>query len=327
MRMAILSSAKKEKDPVWLRVVSVAPDTTSAGTAAERGRTPEMKGHKRRRSSDAAILPTKMRKTDTGPVHVSEYGDNVVIGTLTQNPIQVCPEYLAQHEEPELLAMQMVDASSAFHRIYFLPADERPPENCEPVSLYKMLLERPDPQIAHRNAQTGTLWKVQVARLIAEAALRFDWPETRCQWGRDDVIFYTLQPSSHILGPFLKVEIESQVHGTNAIPEQPASGGRQRRTLLNLAFILLQIGLFKPIEPPPESWNDDQYRGYIIQEIMRNDAQILGDYITVVRQCAELASPVGEVNIDKEEFREKYYRLIVSPLRMMETNLLSLQKK
>lgn len=325
-RMAILSSGPKEKDPVWLRVVSMAPQRPSGRAADDVECTPETGKRKRRRSSDGLAPPSKLRKTVTASPSVPEHDGHVGTGALSQNPIQVCPEYLAQHEEAELLVMQMVDASSAFHKFYFLPADERPPADCEPVSLHKMLLQHNRRIVPIGNTQI--LWKVQIARLIAEAALQFDWPETRCHWGREDIIFYTRQPSSDILGPFLKVEIESRSHNTNTTgSEQPPSGGGQTRRLLNLAFTLLQVGLFKPIEPPPDWYDDIWYRDYIVKEISRGEAQITGDYKTVVRQCTELAAAAGGADIDKEDFRKRYYRYIISPLKGMESNLLGLQRR
>ncbi|KAH8744204.1 hypothetical protein F5883DRAFT_590731 [Diaporthe sp. PMI_573] len=325
-RMAILSSGPKEKDPIWLRVVSMAPQRPCRKTADDMEWTPEPGKHKRRRSSDGLAPPSKLPKTAAASPGAPEHDGHVGIDILPRNLIQFCPEYLAQHEEAELLVMQMVDASSAFHKFYFLPADERPPANCEPVSLHKMLLQD------HRRivpiGNTQILWKVQVARLIAEAALQFDWPETRCRWGREDIIFYMRQPPSDILGPFLKVEIESWSHTTNTTSgEQPPSGGGQTRRLLNLAFTLLQVGLFKPIEPPPESYNDRMYRDYIVHMLSTGEAQITGDYNTVVRQCTELAAAAAGADIDREDFRKRYYRDIISPLKGMESNLLGLQRK
>lgn len=323
-RMAILSSGPKEKDPVWLRVVST-PQMSSRKGSNDMECVPGTGKHKRRRSSDGLAPPSKLRKTVTASPRAPEHDGLVKIDKPPQNPIQVCPEYLAQHEEAELLVMQMVDASSAFHKFYFLPADERPPANCEPLSLHKMLLQH------HRRilpvGDRQILWKVQVARLISEAALQFDWPETRCHWGREDIIFYTRQPSSDILGPFLKVEIERRSHTTSTTSgEQPPSSGGQTRRLLNLAFTLLQVGLFKPIEPPPEDWNDSMYRDYI-DGISRGEAHITGYYNAVVRQCTELAAAAGGADIDREDFRKRYYQYIISPLKGMETNLLGLQRK
>lgn len=320
-RMAILSRVKKEKSLVWLRVVS---GSSNEITAPEPQHKLESNGLERRRSSDAIMPPSKTCKTDAGPF--STHQDDMVMNQ-TRHPIQVCPEHFTQYEEFEVLAMQMVDASNAFHKIYLLPADKRPPEKCKPVSLAKMLLERHKPQMAV--GDTETLWKVQVARLIAEAVLRFDCPQTRCQWDKEGVMFYTLQTSNFAPEPFLKVEIESYASGTAGMSDydQLASGGGNGRSrmLLNLAFILLQLGLFAPIEAPPNFFSNEQYRNYIIQEIRGKEAQILGDYLTVVRHCVGFSSLGEEDAINREGFREKYYRTIILPLKKMEANLLSVR--
>lgn len=170
-----------EKDPVWLRLISTAPQRPSRKAAAEMEWTLKMGKHKRRRFSNGLAQPSKLRKTVAASPSAPEHDGHVGIDMSPRISVQFCPEYRAQHEEAELLVMQMVHASSAFHKFYFLPADERPPANYEPVSLHKMLLQ-PHGRIVP-TGNTPILWKVQVARLIAEAALKFDWLETRCRWG------------------------------------------------------------------------------------------------------------------------------------------------
>lgn len=301
--LAIRSRAKKDKYLIWLKAVS-----TEVGQSPQRT-------IKRRIPFSESLPPSKRHgglSGLTGPTSLDQ----------ATNQIQVCPEYLAQHEEPCLLAMRMMVVSKVWHSIYFLPADERPIDECRPINLAKLLNEYKDPQMVRKCSHHGHpfLWRVRVARLITEAVLRFDCPESNYQWSKDDVIFYTLRAPNDRLEPFLKIEMESQAQEMAAI-NNIRGNNRQRWTslLLNLAFVLLQLGLFQPIGEYLYRENPDMYREYIIQRVDRKveDDQTFSDYLTVVRDCADF-----NVNIegDGEEtaFREEYYRRIISPLKELE---------
>lgn len=331
--MAIQSRIRGEKGLIWLRVVSIVSEVNqNSAHDSERPSDPVFPeihlkpgtvSRKRQLSSDAALPPSKTSRTDTG--HGTRRKTDPAIYGLAH--IQVCPEYLAQHEGSNLLAMQMGDVSSVYHRIYFLPAEKRPLEKCEPISLANMLLERKKPEMALMRGRKldGLLWVVSVARLIAEAVLRLNWLDSSWQWGKENVIFYTSQNATHDLEPFLKVKIESQEQGTSAIDDRPTTSGRSR-TLLNLGFILLQLGLFKPIEASPDILSEERCRAFILSQIESNDIRTLGNYLKIVRCCATF--PVGrEKNeMNEQDFSEIFYQHIVFPLKGMEAELLSVRK-
>ncbi|KAI1132637.1 hypothetical protein F5Y10DRAFT_230985 [Nemania abortiva] len=311
--MAILSRAKAEK-PIWFRVVSET-NVSSAAVTTKTQQEQEANRLKRRRSSEALIPPAKTSKTEARPL--SRHQSDTAIDTQSLGTpilIQICPEYLEQHEEPQFLAMQMNDSPNVIHNIYFLPAKKRPSEECKPVSLDTMLIEPHNPV---EGDEGHLFWQVRVARLIAEAALRFDCPAARCRWHRGDIMFYSLQTSDDLPEPFLKVEIEDE------ISDQLTS---RNTTLLNVAFMLLEIGLSKPIDIP-KNWDNERKRSRILELAAENDVQIPGNYFAVVRSCAELSAMEEAADVDEERFREQYYERIISPLKAMEDNLWSIRRK
>jgi hypothetical protein len=334
--MAIQSRIRGDKDLTWLRVVSAVckvnsnpahePEQPRTPVAIEIPFVPESAGHKRKLSADAALPPSKMLRPDAGRgVRRRTDPELYILSQDIPNQIQVCPEYLVHHEGPDLLAMQMGDASSVCHSIYFLPANKRPLEKCEPISFANMLRECKRPGMALKRGQ-DLVWIVRVARLIAEAVLRFDWPDSRCRWGKEDVMFYPSNNSTQELEPFLKVEIESQEQTESAIDDRPMTNGRSR-ALLNLGFILLQLGLFKHIDAPPQYLDEKRTLTFMLGQIKTEDIKVSGGYLEIVRRCATFLSDIEDDEMDELEFRETYYNFIVSPLKGIETELLSVRKQ
>ena len=134
------------------------------------------------------------------------------------------------------------------------------------------------------------------------------------------------EPPTIALSPFLKIDMESraqEISATNDLHEN----SRQRWTplLLNLAFVLLQLGILQPIEEYPHRKNSDRYRDYIIRRIDRNDLEKpdFTEYLTVVRDCADF-----KVNLEGDgagkAFREEYYRRIILPFKELEQSLESI---
>ena len=379
---------------IWLRVVSVMSRASNqrepAGAAGPPLLTePETRGGKGQLSEDYALHPpSKVQKRETDHTATSRRYANLISDRPTDHhyrriqdhsamQIQVCPEYLAQHND-DLLVMQIGDVSSICHRIYFLPKDKQPLKPCESISLAKMLQARRVPEkilkrsrMASRETQ-GMLWIVRVARLVSEAILRFDWRDSRCRWKSDNVIFYT--PSQDCVaehGPFLKVNLEStrghHSGGTTTTsttandnssaidndrtPVMITNGDGHEKALLNLGFILLQLGLFEPIEASLEIMGEEDCREYILHHTTPGKLAefiITGDeYINVVRRCANFFSPIiptlssdsttlshggqtvaskEKYSVSEEIFRKEYYRSIISPLRKLENELTEMDR-
>ncbi|XXG95987.1 hypothetical protein Hte_002264 [Hypoxylon texense] len=120
------------------------------------------------------------------------------------NQFQVCPEYLTQGEDSNLVVMRM---------------------------------------------------RVRVARLVAEAVLHIQHPWSPCYWSEKDVVFYALEADDGDPIPFLKVEVERQ----NGAASDTTVAGRPGRWLLNLALILLQLGLAQPIDAAPNDMGEEEY--------------------------------------------------------------------
>ncbi|KAI1343165.1 hypothetical protein F5Y15DRAFT_427613 [Xylariaceae sp. FL0016] len=203
-RLAIQSRLKKgKKSLIWLSIVSDGIDRTLPGPPKRKPSLSTTGSTPMPSPSPPPPPPAKTRSVDSS-MREAGYAH-----------IQVCPEYLAPHKESGLLAMQIVEApdTGTFHRVYFLPANKQ----CEQKSLASVLQQR-----------NSILWRVRVARLLAEAALRFDCPGvTRCRWDHEDVKFYSLEDASQgglgggrgELEPFLKIEIETQSWETDANAE------------------------------------------------------------------------------------------------------------
>lgn len=334
-QMAVQSRIKGEKDLIWLKVVSgvykrdhsPAQDPGHLSPVATEESLPvatDRPDHKRSQPYDAELPPSKAQRPATGQNMRRLTGPTTDRPAyLVASPIRFCPEYLAQHEGPNLLAMQMGDASSVLHRIYFLPASLRPREDSMPISLNTLLRERRNLEITRRGSANGVFWIIRVARLVAEAFLRFDRYEPRGEWDKEDIVFYNSESNTPDLEPFLRVRMETQEKGAPETDCHPSSGAR-RRALLHLGFILLQLGLLEPVEMSPHVANEETCQQYILGQVKR--VQIPGEYAEVIRSCAAYLPGDDEENTGEEDFRQKYYRFIISPLKQMESNLKAIRQ-
>ncbi|KAI1382847.1 uncharacterized protein F4822DRAFT_98583 [Hypoxylon trugodes] len=256
---------------------------------------------KRKRPSDIPMRfhrPLKSRKANR---------------SQAMNQVQVCPEYLTQGEDSNL-AMRMVAAPREWHNIYFLESEKRPPDGHMPMKLANLFDD------SRREHRYDFSWRVHVARLIAEAVLRIQHPESPCRWCEKDVVFYTAEPYDDNLKPFLKVEVERGGDGTTL---NIAAARKPGRWLLNLALILLELGLSQHIEAPPDGMGEEEYREHILWHVEQAKGRSLEKYLTVVRSCVTINSrgEGGRITVDEHSFHEDFYRLIIFPLKMIENDL------
>ena len=246
------------------------------------------------------------------------------LGSVSE--IQVCPEYLAQHEGTDRVVMQMVDARGSPHRIYYLPKHLRPLDDGHitlPDLLYR-ISKQGDYKYRYRMS-----WRVHMARLIAEAALRFNrLGANRQRHTNDNIIFYP-SPTAPGLEPFIEVQIEkgeeanANVGAEAGIGVNNAAHTRRRgKLLLNLGLVLLQLGLLEQFDGSPDFIGEEKCRLFILERCddIRNGMSDV--YADVVSSCANFFQDENsDMEEDEVEFRERYYHLIVHPLKQLDGTL------
>ena len=316
-QLAIRSRVKKDKCLIWLQAVWEKLYEESEPTG------PDTIKRKRPFSDETLPEPKRFRVSNNNYSDRHNVFEMPIAPKHVTTHIQMCPEHLSQHGEPNLLAMQIVAMSTVRHRIYFLPADKRPVNERSPFTLADLLDNHDNTQIVKMCTHHGNafLWRVHVARLIAEAVLRYDCPESTCRWGKDDVIFYTSRAPNGNLEPYLKIDIERYAHGVSSVDGTLGNSEKKwKLLLLNVAFLLLQLGVFQRLQEYTRPDVGEWHRTHILQLIDEKDVGKFGDYFEIVRHCARL-DPIMEGNVVSQDFRNHYYQQIVFPLQEMERRL------
>ncbi|GKT49618.1 uncharacterized protein ColSpa_09799 [Colletotrichum spaethianum] len=230
--------------------------------------------------------------------------------------VQVCPEALSQHDTPDSLVMNMVDDCGTDHDLFCLPKDERPvsgDKSGKPITLSDIL-----------GSRHSKFWIIRISRLIAEAVLRFDLKDSDPS-PESSVVFY--KSAEHDLTPFLERVIKKPTALSYAVDDDEHSSRPRSALLLNLAQILLQLGLIGL--PTPEKLrgipqNDGERRSYISEKALSTCSNMGDAYSRVILSCVEFSTWETHMYGD-EKFKEQYYRSIVKPLKGMEEALLSCQ--
>lgn len=342
--MAIKSTIREGKALIWLKVRSsmteavrvqptggdnnqskLLPTTAALMPSKSNGNNP-----RKRRASSPESRASKAPKTSSQSVRRRSDPAPSSRDNIPSDGIQVCPEYLAQHDETDHAVMKMVDSSGCDHRVYYLPSDKRPCDSDNPISLSTLL----DPQYwAGRECQPeyryGKLDKLRLARLIAEAVLRFDLHDSdpHCPWDRDSVIFY--RSSAKKPEPFLEVRIKKAdpTLEPNTVGDHRLSLSSRRMVLLNLGVILIQLGLS---EPQTLSWwthsaGLKESREFILKMALETTSNMHRSYSDAVRHCATLFDSQEGKDLEEQSFQESYYISIVQPLKELEEFLESCQ--
>ena len=233
--------------------------------------------------------------------------------------VEVCLEYLAQHNTTKYAIMKMVDNTGCHHRVFYLPEEQRSAYGVRPdyTSLGDLLKKQ-------LHQQFDMLRILRLARLVAEAIVRFDLRDSDAG-PKDSIVFYG--PSTIELAPFLEVRIVKPEHAYSN--EDECNNGHGRcAVLLELGEILLQLGLERDKELAPPPLDLDARRHYIVANA-RNVALGTIRYSDIIKKCARFSADRNKENNESnsETFRETFYQEVVQPLKEMEDQLLSQQKE
>ncbi|KAI1122405.1 hypothetical protein F5Y10DRAFT_254073 [Nemania abortiva] len=342
--LAIKSTAGEDTGLIWLKVVSMMmwgqPIMTEADMRTRNGTSPtpiaesrNSRSGKRQRSLNPESLddspPLKAAKTYAGQsmIRFASDSDADVSFAYPVREVRVCPACLAPcngtSKMPGRPVMQIgpSDDNMRQHQIFYLPADKRPPQTSNRMTLSEVLDERRKRQYVCGKKK----WIARVARLVAESVLRFDWRDARRGLRIENLIFYESRPEA--FEPFHEVQIDSQNHGCQVI-EQNALSAR-KTVLLDLSFILLQLGSPSRLSVSTHGWGIEQYQLYLnewtrITGVAKSEG--MGEmYAQVIRNCANLDIPMLEEDatvVNEDQFQKTYFENIVSPLKRVEGDLL-----
>ncbi|KZL64250.1 hypothetical protein CI238_00657 [Colletotrichum incanum] len=327
--MAFKSTITKKTSLIWLRVESSLVNTRIPSDEAFETRDADLEvvsgssGHsrtltpnpKKRRAESMAVGPSqKALKTEIGQCARRVSAPSPP--TSLDRGFQVCPEVFGQYDIPDSFVMNMVDNSGTDHHLFCLPKDERPvpgDKSGKPIALSDIL-----------GSRRSKFWIIRISRLIAEAVLRFDLKDSDPS-PEDSVVFY--KSAEHDLAPFLERVIRKPTAISYAVDDDEHSSGPRSVLLLNLAQILLQLGLIGL--PTPEKLrgipqNETERRSYISEKAPSACINMGDAYSQVILSCVEFSTWEKHM-YGNENFKEQYYRSIVKPLKGMEDALLSCQ--
>ncbi|GKT65796.1 hypothetical protein ColTof3_13135 [Colletotrichum tofieldiae] len=327
--MAFKSTVTKKTSLIWLRVESSLVRTETSSDDISETRDANLEAVSGSSEYSETLIPNpKKRRAESMAVGSSHKALKTEMGqsarrvsapappTSLDRGFQVCPEVFGQHDIPDSFIMNMVDNSGTDHHLFCLPKDERPvtsDKSGEPIALSDIL-----------GSRRSKFWIIRISRLIAEAVLRFDLKDSDPS-PENSVVFY--KSAEHDLAPFLERVIKKPTAISYAVDDGEHSSGTRSALLLNLAQILLQLGLIGL--PTPEKLrgipqNESERRSYISEKAPSTCINMGDAYSQVILSCVEFSAWEKHM-YGNEKFKEQYYRSIVKPLKGMEDALLSYQ--
>lgn len=344
--MAFKSTIAKMDTLIWLKVVSTVVVETSSSSSSPRSvvqlpsrndfhdsailntQTTEREDpeyvpdydepRKRRASSTPLEPPCKLQMTKPGQGRrMTDSGLHLPSG------IEVCPEYLMQHDTAECAIIKMTDSSGCDYRIYYLPQAKRSAygARAKDITLRQVLNNRHDKKYKR---SWNLLWIVRLARLVAEAVVRFDLRNSDTP-PDESIVFYGVdkKDSDWFLSPFLEVKIKKPKTPTSSLEavrgtdlHQPPAPERHH-VLLNLGLILLQLGTKRDtkLEKPPAGPDDIQ--NYISLNANKTATGVHQKYADAVQNCAWFFG--NQKAMEETVFRDKFFKKILQPLKYCET--------
>lgn len=211
----------------------------------------------------------------------------------TQPDTQFCLQYHKQGVNDLTIALKHSD--NCEHKLFY-PEQSRLDlirENGQAIPLRQLLEER------HSEHQLEMLQKIRLARLLAEAVLKFyssDW--LSCEWNWDSVLIYELEGG---IEPHLRFEMK----GPDWIGKSPQVGSRSQE----LKNVLSQLSEFLgciAIGPHTE------FNTY--EAIQKKFGSL--SYAEIVRACDEISQT--ENNFEDEGVQKKFYNKVVARLADLE---------
>lgn len=170
------------------------------------------------------------------------------------------------------------------------------------------------------------LWIVRLARLAAEAVLRFDLRDSDPH-PQEIIVFYGAdkKDSEMHLSPFLEVKIErsgpqglSDTGGeTDDGADQSNHQPKRQQVLLNLGNILLQLGVKRDVKLGRAPSGPDQMKEYINKHADKTITGVHQKYADAVRSCTRFYGK--EKAMGESAFRESFFKLIIEPLKDCES--------
>ncbi|KAI0904698.1 hypothetical protein F4823DRAFT_614099 [Ustulina deusta] len=359
--MAFKSTVTKRDTLIWLKVksnmntVSHPPSNIASSLCTsfdndEASNTELQKPHaiadrpsrKHRASSMPPEPAFKALKTHLGQSHSDT---DPAVGIASR--IELCPEFLAQHDATEHAVMKMADSSGCEHSIFYLAQEERSMYGAKSITLDELLRSRHEAK--HRSFLGGLFSKLRLARVIAEAMLRFDLRDS--DRAPEKSIFVhglsakrTAGYSVAGLAPFsvdamkpglfLAITLEKQQQQCIAtVPSAGSLGASSNEgagkaagrasVLVNLGMILLRIGTERDDQLDHAPMGSDQMREFISANAEKTQINPL--YADAVRACAWFFED-DDVTTD-EVFRDRFFSKIVQPLKFCERLILQDREK
>jgi hypothetical protein len=355
--MAFKSTVTKKDSLIWLKVVSNVtvnhpPSTMTSNISTSldapqkrdkeslspesEGATPHVSSRKRRASSTPPEPAFKTPKTRPGQPH--RHSD---LAVRISSSIELCPEFLTQHDTTEHAVMKIVDNGGCGHNIYYLAQEERLAYGVRYMTLDKLLKNRR----SHRycTALTSLFSRLRLARLIAEAVLRFDLRDSDPAPDKNIYVhglgskgagagggYLSLVNGHNLPALFLAIRLEKQEHsflgapsvgflGSENMGGSNETAGREN-VLVNLGTILLRIGVESDdkLQLNQAPMGLDWGRRFISENAA--ETEIGNAYANVVRNCARFFED-NEFMTD-ELFRDKFFSTIVLPLKHCEKSIL-----
>ncbi|KAI8956057.1 hypothetical protein F4801DRAFT_525208 [Xylaria longipes] len=360
--MAFKSTVTKKDTLIWLKVVSkinISPpppimpssarpptDTTTESiepplNVKSTNAISDQPSRKRKASPMPSEPVAKAQKT--GPWDSPRHTDPAL--HLTSS-IELCPEFLTQHDMTKHAVMKMVDSGGVDHSMYYLAQEERSAYGLKNITLDELLANRQQPK--YRPLMASRYSKLRLARLIAEAVLRFDLRDSDPAAvknifvhglgvkGAGGIAYQSLFADdvnlpSLFLAITLKKQQEQASPSTSLLIKPDEGSGkdtaRREQVLVDLGMILLRIGvdcdnqLDLRIDQVPVDL--DERRRFISASAAC--IQLNSLYIEAVQNCALFLE--SDAVMTDEVFRDKFFCGIVQPLKLSEKAILQDREK
>jgi hypothetical protein len=261
----------------------------------------------------------KKAKTD------SHQPTNINTPLTPLSTIELCPGILVGQYTRTHTIMKLADGCGNGHRISYLPMGRRPAEGTQDKWLSFSEIMEEEPYQTYKK-----LWILTSCRLIAEAVLKcpgpFDFdPKDRNQRFEQRLMFRLCKidnPKEDGPVPYLRVIIENLTPPSEFGDAQTLQA-RRKSLLLSLGWILLLLVLDKQKRPSTkqlERMSDGDRLGLIKSMASDTESWMPEGYRQLVEHCADFFQ-TGQHQGDQitdSNFKERYYKDIVKPLRKME---------
>ncbi|KAI0449047.1 hypothetical protein F5B21DRAFT_75719 [Xylaria acuta] len=348
--MAFKSTVTRKETLIWLKVVSnitvshlplTVANSMSMSIDGPRG--PEDGSNKLESEGMSHDRPLRKRRASSTPPEPAFKAQKMYPRQFHRHPdlaassIELCPEFLTQHNATEHAVMKMVDNGGCDHSIYYLAEGERVAYGANNITLDDLLQKR---HTQRYRTLLPKFSKLRLSRLIAEAVLRFDLRDSD---PRPENSIYvhglglkgasrggelpSLFINDHNLPAlFLEITLKKQ-HESTSSPGVLANDNNGRgngttgreNVLVDLGMILLRISVESDdkleLKRVPSSLSGR--RKFISEN--SGESKIGGHYSQVVRNCAWFFE--GDEVMTDEQFRDKFFLEIVQPLKRLENSI------